>query len=407
MGKLPVIAPLARGAGQGCTLFLDPVAGIAGDMTIGALVDLGVPPRIVEEAVAALGLGGYALVFGSRVHHGIVAGAFDVRVEGDQPHRTYRDVRAILDRSPLARGVRDRAERIFAKLAVAESRVHRAPLDDVHFHEVGAVDALADIVGTAAALDYLGVERVLVAPLPIGRGFVRAAHGRVPLPAPATAELLRGFPVVPVDFEGELVTPTGAAIVAALAKPVPTFPRCTLERTAFGAGTKTWPDRPNVLRVALVREAATASEEHLKLLETNLDDANPEWVAHAVDRLLLAGARDAWLTPITMKKGRAAVTLSVLAPASLAQALGDLVLRETTAIGFRTSNVDRTELARTVVEVETAYGTVPLKVVSIGGTPRAKPESDDCRRLADVHGVPVRDVSEAALEAFAKRAPTP
>lgn len=401
-----MIAPIARGAGQGLTLFLDPIAGIAGDMTIGALIDLGVPTRVIEEAVGALGLTGYELVFGSRVHHGIVAGAFDVRIASDQPHRTYRDVRVLLDRSSLPRGVRDRSERIFAKLAVAEARIHRAPLDDVHFHEVGAIDALADIVGTAAGLDYLGVERLLVAPLPLGRGFVRAAHGRVPLPAPATAELLRGFPVTPVDFEGELVTPTGAAIVAALAKPAPQFPRCTLERTAFGAGTKVWPDRPNVLRVALVREHVEATHEALQLLETNLDDANPEWVAHAVDRLLRAGARDAWLTPITMKKGRAAVTLAVLAPSSLMAALGDLVLRETTAIGYRITDVRRTELAREHVEVETAYGTVPLKVVRVAAVARAKPESDVCRALADTHGVPVRTVSEAALEAFAKTAPS-
>ena len=186
LGALPTIAPLAKNAGNGLTLFLDPVAGIAGDMTIGALVDLGVPTAVVSEAIASLGLDGYRLDFGSRIHHGIVATAFDVHVEGDQPHRSYRDVRDILERAPLARGVRDRAERIFGKLAIAEARVHRATLDDVHFHEVGAVDALADVVGTAACLDYLGIERVLVAPLPMGRGFISAAHGRIPLPAPAT-----------------------------------------------------------------------------------------------------------------------------------------------------------------------------------------------------------------------------
>jgi hypothetical protein len=376
-------------------------------MTIGALVDLGVPTRVVEEAIAALGLDGYRLVFGSRVHHGIVAAAFDVRVDHDQPHRTYADVRALLAKAALPRGVRDRAERVFAKLGVAESRIHRTRLDDVHFHEVGAVDALADVVGTAAALDYLGVERVLVAPLPIGRGFVDAAHGRVPLPAPATAELLRGFPIAPVAFEGELVTPTGAAIVAALAKPAPSFPRSTLERTGFGAGTKRWPDRPNVLRVALLREAQEeAAAEPLELLEANIDDASPEWIAHAVERLLAAGARDAWTTPITMKKGRAAVTLSVLAARALADALADLVFAETTAIGVRRSPVVRTELARAVVDVETPWGPVPVKVVEVRGERRGKPEIDACRRLADAHGVPVRTVAERALEAFAKGAPS-
>lgn len=401
LGALPTIAPLAKNAGNGLTLFLDPVAGIAGDMTIGALVDLGVPTAVVSEAIASLGLDGYRLDFGSRIHHGIVATAFDVHVEGDQPHRSYRDVRDILERAPLARGVRDRAERIFGKLAIAEARVHRATLDDVHFHEVGAVDALADVVGTAACLDYLGIERVLVAPLPMGRGFISAAHGRVPLPAPATVELLRGFPVVPVDFEGELVTPTGAAIVAALAKPSPQFPRSILERTGFGAGTKEWPDRPNVLRAILLREAVAAKTEALALIESNIDDASPEMLAHAVDRLLAAGALDAWLAPVTMKKGRCAIVLSALAPAGLASMLGELLLAETTAIGYRTHDVLRTELAREDVVVETPFGSVPMKAVRVRGTLRAKPESDVCRRLADTHGVPVRTVSDAAMAAFA------
>lgn len=402
LAPIATIAPLAKNAGQGLTLFLDTVAGIAGDMTIAALIDLGVPIAVVEAAIGALGLDGYHLHFGSRIHHGIVATAFDVHVERDQPHRRYRDVRDILEKSALARGVRDRAERVFAKLAIAEARVHRSTLDDVHFHEVGAVDALADVVGTAACLDYLGIERVLVAPLPMGRGLISAAHGRIPLPAPATVELLRGFPVTPVDFEGELVTPTGAAIVAALAKPSPQFPRAILERTGFGAGTKSWPDRPNVLRAILLREQAAAKTEPLTLIESNLDDATPEILAHAVDRLLHAGALDAWLAPVTMKKGRPAVVLSALAPSSLAAALGELLMAETTAIGFRTSDVSRTELAREAVDVETRFGRVALKVVRIRGESRAKPESDVCRALADAHGVPVRTVVEAAMAAFTR-----
>ena len=402
LAPIATIAPLAKNAGQGLTLFLDTVAGIAGDMTIAALIDLGVPIAVVEAAIGALGLDGYHLHFGSRIHHGIVATAFDVHVERDQPHRRYRDVRDILEKSSLARGVRDRAERIFAKLAIAEARVHRSTLDDVHFHEVGAVDALADVVGTAACLDYLGIERVLVAPLPMGRGLISAAHGRIPLPAPATVELLRGFAVTSVDFEGELVTPTGAAIVAALAKPSPQFPRSILERTGFGAGTKSWPDRPNVLRAILLREQAAAKTESLTLIESNIDDASPEILAHAVERLLQAGALDAWLAPVTMKKGRPAVVLSALAPASLASGLGELLMAETTAIGFRTSDVCRTELARDVVEVETRFGRVGLKVVRIRGELRAKPESDACRALADAHGVPVRTVVDAAMAAFAR-----
>jgi hypothetical protein len=203
------------------------------------------------------------------------------------------------------------------------------------------------------------------------------------------------------------VTPTGAAIVAALAKPSPSFPRCILERTGFGAGTKIWPDRPNVLRVALLREPRASEErEPLELLEANLDDASPEWIAHAVERLLAAGARDAWTAPITMKKGRAAVTLSVLAPSDLAGALADLVFAETTAIGIRRTSIARTELARAIIDVETPWGSVPVKVVTVRGERRGKPEIDACRRLADAHGVPVRTVAEGALAAFAKTAPS-
>ena len=393
---------MLRGAGAGLTLFLDPVGGIAGDMVIGALVDLGVPVGIIRDAVAALGLDGYHLHFGSRIHHGIVAAAFDVHVEADQPHRTYGDVRVLLERATLARGVRDRAERIFAKLAVAESRIHRTALDDVHFHEVGAIDALADIVGTAAALDYLEIERILVAPLPMGGGFIQAAHGTIPLPAPATLELLRGFAVTPVPFDGELVTPTGAAIVAALAVPSPHFPRSVIERTGFGAGTKEWPSRPNVLRVVLLRDQEAVSHEELVLVETNLDDASPEVLAHAADRLLQAGALDAWLSPAIMKKGRPACILSLLVHAGLAETLGELLMAETTAIGYRTSPVARTELAREMLSVETPFGPVPMKVVVVRGQRRAKPESDACRRLADEHGVAVRTVADAAAVAFVK-----
>jgi pyridinium-3,5-bisthiocarboxylic acid mononucleotide nickel chelatase len=396
---------LSRGAGRGKVLFLDAPSGLAGDMIIAALVDLGVPASAVADALAVLPLTGFHVHFGTRVRSGIVAASFEVHVDAAQPTRTYAIIRAMLEAAPLPDGVRARAQRTFHRLALAEAKVHRSPIDDVHFHEVGAVDAIVDVVGSAAALEWLGAELV-VSPLPMGRGFVKAAHGTLPLPAPATVECLAGLATFDAGIDFEFVTPTGAAIVGAHAGGWSRWPSMAPERVGWGAGTVSLADRPNVLRAVL---GAPATAMHAQrpdsaathaVLESNVDDATGELAASWIDALHAAGALDAWATPITMKKGRPALTVSALAPIESADAVAHAMLRETTSLGVRRYEITRAERPRRMVEVETAYGRIPVKVAEGPfGPPQVKPEFDVCLAAARAHGVPVREVVRAALVA--------
>jgi len=384
----------------GKTLFFDAPSGLAGDMTIAALVDLGAPRAVVEDAVARLGLSGFHVHFATKSRSGVVATAFDVHVDAPQPERTYREVKAILDASSLAHGVKARAHAIFARLADAEAKVHRAPLDDVHFHEVGAIDAIVDVVGSAALFDYLGGD-VVVSPLPMGRGFVNARHGVLPLPAPATVECLRGLATYDGGIDFEFVTPTGAAIMAAMATSSSRWPALAPEAIGWGAGTKDLADRPNLLRVVLgATPARDAADETHVVVETNVDDATGELLGSAIEILLESGALDAWATPITMKKGRPAFTVSAIATRARAPEVAAALLRETTSIGVRTYAVSRVERPRRSIEVSTRFGTIAVKVAEGPfGPPQIKPEVDACRAAARAHGAPLREVIAEAMAA--------
>jgi uncharacterized protein (TIGR00299 family) protein len=399
---------LVAGEGRGKTLFLDAPSGLAGDMIIAALVDLGVPAAVVADAVAAVPITGFHLHFGARSWSGVAATSFDVHVDGAQPERTYGAIRRLLADSTLPAPVKARAEGTFHKLAVAEARVHRAALEDVHFHEVGAVDAIADVVGSAAAIEWIGAE-VLVSPLPMGRGFVRARHGTLPLPAPAALECLAGFETYDGGVDFEFVTPTGAAIVAAHATRSCRWPRMIPERVGWGAGTRALDDRPNLLRAVLGapsrldvdRDLGDPPRARHVVLEANLDDATGELIGGAIEALMAAGALDAWAVPVTMKKGRPGLTLSVLATEDRADALAAAMLTETTSLGVRRYPVSRLERPRRIATVSTRFGDIAVKV-SGGpfGPPQVKPEFDACQAAARAHGVPVREVIEAAMAAF-------
>lgn len=399
----PRLPLLGEGDGAGKVLFFDAFSGVAGDMTIAALLDLGVPLLVVERAVAALPIEGFHLHRGHVHRSGIVATSFDVHVEGEQPERTYSEIDAMLQGSALDAAPRELARRIFRRLGEAEAAVHRMPLAEVHFHEVGAVDAIVDIVGASAAIAYLGAT-VVGSPLPMGHGFVKAQHGVLPLPAPAAVECLRGVPTYGVELDVELVTPTGAAIIATAAQRFERWPTFAPERVGFGAGHRKIPDQPNLLRVVLgtrpaVAEGAGSSASHV-IVEANVDDITGELAAHAVEALFAAGALDAWATPITMKKGRPALTISALAPAAHADAVGAALLAETTTIGVRRIPVTRTERPRRTTTVETKFGAISVKV-SEGpfGPSQLKPEFDECAAAARIHGVPVREVVASALAA--------
>jgi uncharacterized protein (TIGR00299 family) protein len=396
-------APLERGSGAGKTLFFDLVSGIAGDMTIAGFVDLGVPFAVVEKAARSLGLPGFTLELAPARAGAIGGSHFDVRVEPEQPDRRYRDIVALVDGSSLAPAVKALSQRIFRRLAEAEAEVHRTPIEDVAFHEVGAVDAIIDVVGAAACAEYLGA-RVVSTPVPLGRGHVHCAHGTLPLPAPAALLCLRGVPTVDSGLDVELVTPTGAAILATLAEGfVARWPALSPERVGWGVGTRSLNDRPNALRLVLGADVSLPATEEgtFALIEANVDDLTGELAAHAIAALLEAGAVDAWASPVTMKKGRPGLVLSALCKAALGEQVSAALLRETSSIGVRKSLVTRTERPRRVVEVVTEFGAIPLKVSSGPfGPPQVKPEFDVCARAAREHGATVREVIAAALAAY-------
>jgi uncharacterized protein (TIGR00299 family) protein len=390
--------------------YLDTFSGIAGDMTVGAFLDLGLPIDAVRDAIRALGLDGVEVWAERTERGGITATKFQVRVHGAHPddahahrhhhgHRAWAEIRALLEAGRLDVAVRDRALAIFGRLAEAEGRVHGVPTDAVHFHEVGALDAIVDVVGAALGFTHLGIDTVYSAPLPLGRGFVDAAHGRLPLPGPAVTELMRGWPVVPDDAAVELVTPTGAAIVAALASPAP-LPRMRLGGVGYGAGDRVLADRPNVLRILVGEAQGAVAGDEVVVLEATIDDMSPQLYEHVLERLLAAGARDAFLVPALMKKSRPGTTLRVLADPADRDRLAAIVFAETSTIGLRFTTWQRLVLPREERTVETPWGTVRVKIATApDGTRNVAPEFDDCRRVALQAGVPLKAVHQAALAA--------
>jgi uncharacterized protein (TIGR00299 family) protein len=390
---------LERGAGEGKLLFLDAPSGIAGDMTIAALVDLGVPFAEVERVVGCLPLDGYRLELSRGFAGAIGASHFQVHIDGAQPERRYAEIDALLAEAALPPRTQSLARAIFRRLAEAEAEVHRVDLEDVHFHEVGALDAIVDIVGAAACFDFLGAN-VVASPLPLGRGSVECRHGVLPLPAPAALLCLRGVPTYDAGIAAELVTPTGAAIAATVASSFASWPSFIPEHVGWGKGTRELPDRPNALRAVLGEPWAAAAGAHAThvVVEANVDDLTGELAGHALVALLRAGALDAWLTPIQMKKGRPGLILSALCPINAADQLGAVLLRETSSLGYRKSAVTRGERPRRMIEVHTPWGGIPVKV-STGpwGSPQIKPEFDVCAARAEAHGIQVREVVQVAL----------
>jgi uncharacterized protein (TIGR00299 family) protein len=391
--------PLDRGAGAGRVLFFECSSGLSGDMIVSALLDLGVPLEVVAGAAAALPLSGYRIRAEHETRRSMVVSRFFVDVdEGAQPHRHYGEIRDMIAAAPLGAGAKGLALRIFRTLAEAEARIHGTPVDHVHFHEVGAVDSIVDIVGAAAAFDHLGAE-VVCAPVPLGCGFVKTRHGTLPLPAPASLVILEGVPVEGTDVAAELTTPTGAAIVKAVAARFGRLPAMTPERIGLGAGARCHEERPGVLRAILGCPYREGDDDAggCAVVEANIDDITGQVAAQAAERLLAEGALDAWMVPIHMKKGRPALTLAALVRTSDLERLGALILAETTTIGLRHYRVGRTEMRRELREVDTPYGRVRVKIARGPlGSANAAPEFADCKRRAEETGVPLKRVLAAA-----------
>ncbi|HJQ33202.1 MAG TPA: nickel pincer cofactor biosynthesis protein LarC [Pyrinomonadaceae bacterium] len=403
------------------TLYFDCFAGISGDMTLGALVAAGVDARELKEGVALLDLPGYEIEFEKVDRSGITATRAVVRLTREEHHhRHLSDIRKIIEGSRLGDSIKERALKIFGRLAEAEARVHDVPVEKIHFHEVGAVDAIVDVVGACVGFELLGVERFAASALHVGSGTVEMAHGRFPVPPPAVAELLKGAPVYSTDIRGELVTPTGAAIVATLCESFGGLPRMRVEATGYGAGTREYKDFPNVLRLIVGEDAEEDSEskaaagaahvgagsdadEELLMLETNVDDVSPQVLGHLLERAFESGALDCFHTPVQMKKNRPGVLVSVLCRPSERERLLELLFAETPTLGVRSYAVTRRALEREAVTVETEFGTIAVKVGRHKGrVVSATPEYDECREAARRSGVALRVVQDAARAAFQK-----
>ena len=383
-------------------------AGTAGDMTMAALVDAGADQMTIVEAVGQLDLDRYALTFEDVTRCGIAATQAHVALDNDHHdtagHRSYRAVRELIDVAGLPARIEDRAQRTFRMLADVEGRMHRVPADDVEFHEVGSVDAVVDVVGTCAALESLGIDRIVCSPITVGEGTVVAAHGQLPNPAPAVTELLarRRAPSRGIDDRKELATPTGVALMCALSDHFGPMPAINVTSVGYGAGAADIPGRPNVVQVVIGDETpATQLPEPgqpVQLLETNVDDATGEVIAHTIGALIAAGAYDAWATPIVMKKGRPAYTVHALCDPSAATLIGSVLLRETGALGLRGTELRRWPQQRAERSVVVDGHTVRAKV-ALG---RVKIEHDDAAAAASALGRPLRDVLAQAA-ALAER----
>ncbi|QRK09957.1 nickel pincer cofactor biosynthesis protein LarC [Archangium violaceum] len=382
-------------------LYLEPVGGIAGDMFLAAGVDLGVSPEAIEQALGGLKVPGWRLAVSRAVRHAISGTHLDVVLDEREahPHRAYSDIRQLIEAAPtLSPRAKERALAVFRAIGEAEAKVHGVSIDAIHFHEVGAVDSIVDICGAAVVLDLLGDPEVYAAPPPLGSGTIRVAHGNMPIPVPATLELLKD---VPVRFEGvgELTTPTGAALLKVLARIGQPPPDFIVERIGYGVGTKDFRDRPNVLRASMGRAEARA--EGLWVLESNLDDSTPQLLGYLLEHLLGKGALDAWVVPATMKKARPGHVLSVLVEGGAKESVMDVLLRESTTLGVRAHPVERMALERDWVEVETPWGGVRVKRgLRNGVVLNAHPEFEDCREVAEAAGVPLKQVMAAALAAL-------
>ncbi|MBW8058479.1 MAG: nickel pincer cofactor biosynthesis protein LarC [candidate division NC10 bacterium] len=381
--------------------YFDCYSGISGDMILGALVDAGVPLETLRFEVKKLRLPGVDLkaektrrgeFVGTRVHV--------ITPQEPHPHRHLSDILTLLEKSELAEAVLIPARRIFERLGEAEAAVHGVPVERIHFHEVGALDTVVDVTGALIGLNTLGIHEIYASALNVGGGKVQAAHGELPIPAPGTAHLLRGIPVYGSPVEAELTTPTGAAIISTLAKSFGALPPLTVDQIGYGAGSLDLPGRANLLRLIVGERIDDLEKDEVTVLETNIDDMNPQLYEPLMEALFEAGALDVFLTPIIMKKSRPATVVSVIVPAGLEESIGPILLRFSSTFGVRSKRMHRQTLPRETVTVQTRFGEVRVKVGRLQGRPiHLVPEYEDCRRLAEIGGIPPGEIMAAAVEA--------
>lgn len=387
-------------------LYFDCFSGISGDMTLAALLDLGVPAQYLKEELAKLNLTGYQISISTARRMGLAGKKVAVKLTvHDHSHRTYRTIETLIRKSTLNDHTKEISTAIFYRLARAEAHVHHCKIADVHFHEVGAVDSMVDIIGSAICIDYLGVENFSASAVPLGSGSIKCQHGMFPVPAPAALEMLKGVPVYCSDVTGELVTPTGAAIVTALVKTFSAPPAMIITNVGYGAGSREISGMPNMLRLMLGETHGVAADEYVWMLEANMDDMNPEWSGFLMERLFAAGALDVIFIPAQMKKNRPGLLLQVLCAEQHQPTLLRIIFQESTTGGIRFYRIARMCLKRSYGRLKTKFGTLRVKVLHDGNTTHITPEFEECKRVALEKGVSLKEVyAEVMAAAHGSRA---
>ena len=383
------------------SLYFDLIGGASGDMILAALIDAGLPAEDLKRALTALNLDEFKLEVSATVKNGFSATRVDVQVGPQPPERHLNQILEVIEKSSLSDHIKERAAGIFTNIASVEAGIHGKEIDDVHLHELGGTDTIVDVTGALLGLEILGVDRVYSSPIPLGSGFIDGAHGKIPLPAPATLALLTGLPVRGTDISKELVTPTGAALLADLVDSFKPAPEMEISSIGYGAGSRDLPI-PNLLRVIIGEEFEEGREgyQNLAMLSTNLDDLNPEIYPYVMEKLFEAGALDVTLQPVQMKKGRPGTQIEVLAELQKAEVLRDILFRETTTLGVRQIIVERYCLPRESEDIETPYGTISVKVARFGSQIKVSPEFEDCQRIAKKHNLPILQIYQEAIQAY-------
>jgi len=376
------------------TAYLDCFSGVSGDMFIGALLDAGLPFEKLEQAVRTLPLDGYTLDVSREKRNDLMGTRFMVRLDSEQHERRgLKDIKNIIQGGNLSREVKNKTIHIFESIARVEGKIHNCPPDEIHFHEVGAVDSMIDIIGTIFGIEFLSITSISSSSLPLGSGFTKTGHGTIPIPAPATIALLKGVPVYDSGLRHEMVTPTGAALVKGLAGAFGSMPSMVVDSVGYGVGSRDLPDRPNLFRIILGEEQSEKQVETVVILEANLDDTSPEWSGFLMDRLFEAGALDVVFFPIQMKKNRPGIQIQVIGRSERMDNLMDIIFRESTTLGIRFRHSQRKVLPRSQISIDSPWGNMEVKkVIQPDGSSFLLPEYEACRKIAEENSLPLKDI---------------
>lgn len=382
-------------------IYFDCFSGISGDMILGALLDLGLDPEIWKRELKKLPLEGYEIKISKKTKGFLQGTDVEIISYDEKSHRHLSDLLEIIEKSSVSKRVKELSKKVFIKIAEAESKIHNEPIEKVHFHEIGAIDTIIDVVGTFIALEILKVEEVYSSHLPLGEGFIETSHGIIPIPAPATIEILKGVPVYSGGIKGELVTPTGAGIISTLAKIFGPIPNMKIYKVGYGTGKRDF-SIPNLLRVFMGEIIPNVREEKNLVVEANIDDMNPQIYGYIMERLFEKGALDVTLTPIFMKKGRPGILLTILMEPWMEQEIAEFLFKETSTIGFRKYFVDKTMMEREIKEIDTFWGKVRVKISRYGSFEKVSPEYEDCRKIAEKEGIPLINIMKEIEKRFNK-----